>query len=436
MNVLKKITVATTFCLMLASCDMNKNIKKPAEVNLSVSTYATNVFLEESAQAYMSENPHVNIEIITYDPTLSEQITDGDNFYLVANDLVSFKKYIKSIDASLMAHTGTDIIAMDVLPFYKYIEDKYLVDINEFMDNDETFNRDDYFNNLFTNMEHNGKLYAVPLDYDAYIYSVLSTDLPLSGKVSEVIADGEQMVLSSNDGSMYMCEGAYPLFKILYEENYNKFLSFEEKKADFTSDEFRQILATVKELVDNNAVSDVSSLNPYTYYLNYDSIWSEDELMPYFGIMLGYGDEMLAKDYNNKGYYTVPHAVSISSSSQNKEESWKFIKYMLSEKMQNSASVYPINKNSLEEGFKANLLETLDKMEKKGIPLVKSSEEIAEEHTQKILTLSDELEQYHFKDPVIEQIIRTEVQRYFTNKQGEDETIQNIQLQVTEYLNE
>ncbi|MFV0503528.1 MAG: hypothetical protein ACK5LT_06125 [Lachnospirales bacterium] len=47
-----------------------------------------------------------------------------------------------------MGGDASDIIAMDVLPFYKYADNGYLADFNEIISKDTSFIAEDYFSNI------------------------------------------------------------------------------------------------------------------------------------------------------------------------------------------------------------------------------------------------------------------------------------------------
>lgn len=438
-SLIKKIALTMSTVILFTSCGSSNSTANNQKddiqkTDLSISTYGKNLFLENVATAYMVENPNVNVQITTYNEDVSSEVTDAENSYLESSDNGSFEKYIKSTNTSLMSKDGTDIIAMDVLPLYKYADSGYLTDINTFISNDDSFNKDDYFN-LFDKMEYNGSLYTIPIDFEGYIYSTITSE-NITGKVSDILTSGEKYVLENQNNGVYLYKDAYSLFKLLYEENYTDFLDLETKSVNFNSDEFINMLVNIKSLTENNILLKETDDNPYTYYLNYDSIWTQNLLMPYLGMDLGYGEYAVATDKNQNGYFMSPHSLSINANSENQEEAWKFIKFCLSEEMQNSPSVFPVNKRSLENSYKTEILMMLQEAESGGMPLTKSSEEIVEEYINKITNYGDSLSVYHFKDATIEQIIKNEVKSYFNNEQDEKVTANNIQEKVSTYLNE
>lgn len=449
----KKIFTLITATVIFTSCT---NTPKEEEavvpvddtINISIATYAKSSFLESSADAYMIDNPNVNITINTYAPDVSSEVTDAENSYLIADDTGTFEKYIKNINTSIMANddTGNDIIMMDVLPFYKYAESGYLTDLNTFISEDTEFNVDDYYGNMISSMEYNSGLYAIPIDYEGYIYSINSEYNGIDGiadvngdpgLVSNQLEKGEKAVLENPDAGMYLYKDAYSLFKILYDENYNDFINLKDNTVNYDSEEFKNLLGTVKNLVDENVILPQQDGNMYTYFLSYDSMWTPSILMPYFGMEDVFdGNYRLATDSTEKAYFSAPHSLAISENSNNKDEAWKFIKYLLSEEVQSSPEIFPVNKNALHNGFKNEIIKTLDDAAAGGMILTDESAVIADSYISLISKWSDELSTYHFKDATVEQIVRLEVNSFFNNGQDVDTTAKNIQSKVSTYLNE
>ncbi|MFV0503529.1 MAG: hypothetical protein ACK5LT_06130 [Lachnospirales bacterium] len=260
---------------------------------------------------------------------------------------------------------------------------------------------------IYKAMVYKNGIYTMPLDVKGYIYSTnkeYDEDLP-SGLISDSIPNGEKSVL-------------------------------ENKEANFKSQKFEDLLVYVKSLVDNNTIPLKEDENIYSYYLNYDSIWSQQLMMPYFGEISEYNDEVLAQNINGKPYFTAPHSLSINSKSENIDIAWDFIKFALSEEVQSSPLIFPINKKALENGFKNNIEFILNDAEESGLELTDKSNVISEEYVNKLSYYCKSLSEYVFKDAVINSIIGDEVMIYFSGEQNIDMTISNIQSKTEIYLHE
>lgn len=438
----KKIVSALIGFTLLTSCASNANdvAKKDEEkTTISISVYAKNEYLEKSAEAYMKENPNVTINISTYDANVKAEVSDSMSSFLDLGDLESYEIYIKNMDKSYDEDNTPDIIAMDVIPYYKYSNKGYLKDYKELIENDKSFKSNEHYEGLLTGMEVNGHLYTMPTDYEGYMCGTNKNYIKTTenGHILDAIDEGALIISQYSGGDFYLYKDVYSLFKILYEEEYPNLINLAKQEAYFDSDTFVSILSKCKEWENRDIVLLEESKNPdVIYYLEYDSLWSEQLLNPYLGIEIDYEGLTLARDTNNNAYFTSPHALSISSKSKNVEASWEFIKYLISDEAQTEFQTYPLNKKTLNNSYKDKALNRLQVAKENGTELSESPRRLANDYIDQIYVWSDELTGYHFKDATVELIVRAEAEKYFADVQDRDTTVNNIQTKVTEYLNE
>lgn len=447
-DLLKLFAFVVCVCILI-SCSKTGNkdnqIKKSPDENIqiSISTYAKNSYLEEAAKQYMDVNSNVKIEIVTFAPDLVSEAMDALPVFDLGND-GSAEKYIKNVNAALMSGQGFDIINMDVLPYYRYVESGFLENLEPLMNNDPEFIKDDLYTGMLDAMKFRDGIYMLPVDYTSFVARVglkyESGEIVTGGgvKISDIVKRGAAELSRSRSAGNYLYFDANRLFDIIYEGSANKFLNFEAKECNFASPEFIDILETCKGFIDDGIVPDIGSngLDENEYYFQYDSVWTQDMLMPYFGLGGDYGTMTPVIDEEGKAYFKCPHAFAISGDSRYKEECWKFLKYLVSEQAQSSAGVFPINKKALKNGFSNQIMQIFNDAAENGMPIEGNARQITDEYIGKIEEWSEKVTSYHYDDPLIAGIINAEVTAFFEGRQDAQNTAEKINERVNTYLKE
>jgi len=182
----------------------DKNQKSASEVDkkrltIYVTYYADNIFSNVALQ-YEKEHPDVDIEI----NVISE---------------MSDKETIKKLNTELMAGKGPDIIFSDFL-LTDYIEKGILVNLEEFINKNESFNIEDYNENLINASKAEYGFYCLPVDYSINCFLVNTKLMEQKGIVLKEDMTWEQLyniVVKANSSSK---EKFYILPKMEHEELY------------------------------------------------------------------------------------------------------------------------------------------------------------------------------------------------------------------------
>lgn len=413
----------------LTACNENNESNQKANPNhLEIAVYAKNIYLENVAQEYMNINKGVEIDIITYQPDIKSSVVGTDALYELATKDKVPENYVKAINTSLMAEKGSDIIQMDVLPYYKYAKSGYLLNLNDFLSKDKDM-LDELYPKMVDAMRYDGGLYAIPMDYTAYLLAGIGD---MQGSSIDELISNAQALVKSNGKATYLLKDVYSLFDILYEKNYPNLVNLQESVANFDSEDFIEILNECKKLSEEKMfpIKQNKDSESNTYAINYDSVWTQDLLMPYFTGEDIYPNRFLAKDINGDGYFTTSTSFGINKNSQNSELAWDFIKFMSSSKMQSMPSVFPINKIALDNGFKMDITQMLKDAR------LEKCDEVSSEYVKKIKAYSEQVSAFHFKDVIIENIVSQEVKKFFEGETTADETAEIIQQRVSLYFKE
>ncbi|SKC40134.1 extracellular solute-binding protein [Maledivibacter halophilus] len=411
------------------------------------------------------ENMHPNIVINVEDYSAFSWIK-GDMTYEDTSKIEeeAFQKeydFIQKINTQMLTGKGPDIIQMDNIPYKKYADKGLLLDLKEMMNKDTSFDRNLYYSNIFDAMEYKDGLYIMPLTvtYPALLsntnflkeYSIEFDDnswawkdfLDISKKVTmDIDGDGK------ND--MYSMPTTFPkdIFKFLLSSTNHSFIDYENKEAHFASKEFIELLKLCETMCNeefmNPEVTHFDSHNGGFVFFP----WPVNDFSLFTANVLINADEITFYKYptSNRDIYpfTVYNMYGINSNTKYKNEAWEFVKFLLSEEVQEYTKLYdtPINKNAREKKFEYNLKRANTDMEESGSLYgykVTSPKEINKRlkyNIEKMNKLVPKLNTFNAYDIQIQKILKEETKSFFDGNKSAKETSQIIQRKVEMYLNE
>lgn len=161
----------------------------------------------------------------------------------------------------------------------------------------------------------------------------------------------------------------------------------------------------------------------------------------------GHGDDFSIIGYpceenmGNGAMFDVPCLYGINTYSENKEESWMFIKELLEDERQKEIEDYfPVNKNIFEEKLKA-CTKSVDKG--KSVVYITGDTQIeailngiSQEDIDRVRKSVYGCNQYYYMDNDFFNIIREEAEVYYAGQKNEDEAINIINNRMGIYFNE
>ncbi|SHI74000.1 ABC-type glycerol-3-phosphate transport system, substrate-binding protein [Lutispora thermophila DSM 19022] len=411
----------------------DKNQKSASEVDkkrltIYVTYYADNIFSNVALQ-YEKEHPDVDIEI----NVISE---------------MSDKETIKKLNTELMAGKGPDIIFSDFL-LTDYIEKGILVNLEEFINKNESFNIEDYNENLINASKAEYGFYCLPVDYSINCFLVNTKLMEQKGIVLKEDMTWEQLyniVVKANSSSK---EKFYILPKMEHEELYyyiiyediNYYIDKENKVARFDSQEFMQALELMRRMVDGKLLHpdlDVKKIIrsdgelapedilfiPISFY-SYKHIWTYG--MYYDGFHIIPEIRGLSTDIREVN----ARSIAINSNSQYKGEACEFIKLFLSEEVQyklSESNDLPVNKKADEKSMADMLRETNEIPPEWYRPTEKDIG-----HLKGYMAKINKISSY---DQELDKLIWNEIEKYMKNEKSVEETAKAVQNKVELYLNE
>lgn len=232
----------------------------------------------------------------------------------------------------------------------------YLMDYNELINEDNDFDTSDFFTNAFYAYQNNGELFQIPLEISGF--GVLTDTTELSANdvgfiysnyptFVETVNEGFDPIAYDNTRDRYM--------QFLYANNEDAF--FENGKANFDSEAFREMAEYLKNNVTENGIN-TSIRMPNALWWNVASFYQDiqfDELNRGWDL---YG----APSLDGRGpMLSVYNTAAIVTSTSSVDASWSFVKTLLSEDVQLKSINNPINKVAFDT-YAEKSLEMIDFM--------------------------------------------------------------------------
>ncbi len=378
----------------------------------------------------------------------SAEVTDEEDSWNAAMDLFS-----KDMTSGKVA----DIICTEGLNFESYANKGVFVDLYTLMENDESFNKDDYFQNYFTSLEYKEKLMRMGFSFNI---NTLAAKTEYVGDKSGITpAEFMEIIKNTPDGmDVFPNMTRSTLLYSMMAGNIGTFVDTVNATCNFNTPEFIELL-------------ELCSTYPADDHLDYNSMDNTDWEQYWEAEELAYRNdtalfknayieeprrihELLEGDFGGEevtlvgfpttaegssgGVFQTDYTIAISSQSKYQEEIWEFFKYMLSEEHQNSLEWnFPVNKKSYEQMVK----ETLEDKEEYNKFYYLGNEEFdigfpMQEEMDKLTEYIGSITQSSFYDDSVMEIIDEETQMYFAGDQDAKQTAEMIQSRVGLYLSE
>ncbi|EJV43375.1 hypothetical protein IEK_05454 [Bacillus toyonensis] len=414
---------------------------KDGKTIVEVSTLGSTESLKQAEKLYEQKNPKIDIQIKGAFPE-NESKTGGSKTEGSQKDETSAEKIISKVNTEFLAGRGSDVIVLDGLPADKYGKKGLLTDLSEMIEQDKSFDENQYFDKVLDNSKTNEKLYGIPLYF--WLSGLLGDDKAIqqSGvKVndkewtwSEFTSIGKELASKGTHTHVIGNTPPEQMLQFLVQDHYNELVDKASGKAKFQSDLFVQMLEDVKKMYDEKlATADEVNLGE-AYFVRLPMIMSIED---YFstGAVLGItGTKIYQKPHlagQKKGVAFTPNTtVGINEKSPVKKEAWNFLKFLMSDEVQSKGNGFPINKAVYEQQIK-----TLK--EKKGIEGPDGTLiNVTESDIQGLEKMVAEISVQSPQSTKIESIIAEESKSYFSGQKSAKDVAALIQNRVTTYINE
>ncbi len=267
----------------------------------------------------------------------------------------------KSYYDSSVPDFGTEALKKDLLdgvipdilasnPDYHMFSNKGMFeDLSVWMENDPEFNKEDYVMNFLDSLRYNGRLERMGFRFAANTYAAKT----------EHLGDAQRLTLSDYANlelpeGMELMDGAERtrMFNALMYSQLMEFVDYQSGTCSFDSETFISLLDWFESFPEQAAIQDDYAFREDRALLFPLQIHSLKSYHATGQVVFGNADVTLTGTpigtEGNGGVFAPLGMITVSSSSQYKEEIWEFIKFCLREENQLSDDFgLPVNRNAL-----------------------------------------------------------------------------------------
>ncbi|WP_195572255.1 ABC transporter substrate-binding protein [Paenibacillus sp. 1001270B_150601_E10] len=437
----KSMVILFIIPMLLAACgapgtedQAQKNEDEKKTVVISVTE--SNRFLEYAEHAFEEKHPDVDIVIKSYRET--QEL--GENQMGIGMTQEEFEKYVSTVNTEMMSGKGPDILTMGSLPVEQYAAKQLLVNFYDMMSEDPDFDKEQFFQNIWDAMEIRDGLYSLPIGVAISTTQANQEILNQAGAtVSEPWTwedlDRITQQVKEKLGPDYYAGGNNKPEFYLYDqvrENYVQLVDATGKKAHFDSPLFKQLIEQVQSMYRNGTLTEETvdyehaifnnmSIMKMSYYTNFSN--NKTLMTP-----------SMDKKHNQIAFSAASYG--LNNNSPVKQEAWEFLKYLLSDEMQQSPDLrgLPIRKAIYNKQFD----ELIDQV-KNGSILSDANDDSSTSKSKELEQLRPLIEKANTNkdsDNKVLNIVLEETQAYFAGQKAIEEVVHLIQNRVTTYLNE
>lgn len=438
--------------VMIYKYILQPNAVKPGNLKeLTLSVPSSDRFLETAAVKFHKANPDIKVNIKEY--PVSEQNKED------------YEKYLKTLSTELMSGKGADIISVSNLPYDKYISKNILANLSEMMAKDKEFDINRYYANILDALKYKGSLYTLPLSFS---FDMLSAGSDILDRESVSIDDrkwtwndfkaiAEKLAKdSNNDGNPELY--AFPnvsyinILEYMLKSGYSKFVDRERKQANFTSREFINLLNFIKTMIDKKLINTSTQNDEKAMFDSLDR--GSVAFMPHsfrdtMSIEMAkamYDGRVSFYDFPTYGGDSVRSCTSdrlfaVNKNSKYKEESWRFLKFLLADEMQSQVDLFGFSLNK--EAQQQKTRKTNEMLANGQIKIMVGGsgkpieiKSISQEDIDNFNKLIDGISSYSALDRQVMQIVQDEIKPFISGGKSADEVAKLIQNRVNTYISD
>lgn len=425
--------ISLILCFVFTGCGAGPSVE--AEVKtLTLATFQGETSsLWQWVNRYNENHTNVKIEIVNYLENYPDPYGALDQIKIEIGagkgpDMIDFGRQYSPLDASC----------------------GILADLYPFIQNDDSFDRQDYYYNVLEAFEVGGSLYVLVPGYTIDSYATDNGELTGLERM-----DIKQLVDAYNrlDGESILFPGETKrsVFGMICYGSLENYIDWGAGTCDFDSDSFKELLRFANRFpLELNITDDYSVKEIFTegrallYPVSIDNVYGATSVRMLFGktpTYIGYpfdaGCGSLAE--------IADLAIGISAASQNQEEAWEFLKSLLDSEFQdNIRRGLPVRVSSLEQKLEDAMRTEYDV---NGEMIVKESVrfegeepvniyEISAEDAETLRSIISKIEYNTTGDRNLQDILQEEADYLFDDGRNVDDVADTIQNRASVYISE
>lgn len=358
------------------------------------------------------------------------------------------------------------LIIRGSIPVDSYIAKGLLVDLYEFMDRDEGFDRGDYLQNVFKAYERDGKLFeAAPLFDISTVAAKTSKVGERGGWTMDEFIDFANKNSSDNSGSGIF-EPTYStkrnMLSVFISYNLGSYMDMKTGECNFDGEDFIKLLEFCNRFPKESGVSKSDSNywdKTSSGYRN-DQILLNDVIINNFSAIKvleqgQFGESVTFKGYpsenSNGSAISSPFTIAVMSKAANPDGAWEFVKHFYSDKFQDIYSTkdsyyFPVKISSLDkQAEEAKKKETYTDINGNIVEIENlywiggsniSLDVNTDEDNIKVMNFLKSVNTVRRYDSYVYNIVTEEAAAYFEGQKSVQEVADIIQNRVSNYIAE
>lgn len=407
------------------SQEQEKKLEMQGE--LTISTMFEQEFLSIAAEKFMELYPDVKVTI---------------NIFKGENNEQSVENYRTYLNTKIMTGKAEDIIFTTQLPVEKYIEMNVFEDLNHYISTTQNINNDNYFMNVLeSGKDEKGEIYYIPymsaieaVNFDNRLEKESGLSMENKNSISFTAATtyARQLIDKTSQKNSFITQmGIESYTNYLIKDNLEVFVNTKKKEVNIDTNEYRDLISQVDELVNGKYFAETGKIDYYNtdYYLALTV--NPAPQAAYFNLTHGQysGNALPLGDIAGNVYTNVNYCMGINSESESKELAWEFMKFLISDDIQNLPSIYglAVNKNAFRSSVERYYNYYSDG---------ESGSVDIEEYEALLIKWINQINRCSNLDPVIENYFVEENKKYFEGKQTSKDTAVHLQKKIYQYFNE
>lgn len=431
------IWILLTLCFLFAGCGMKPSMDAETKI-LTLAVFENKSQLSASKllqwiNLYNENHSDVKIEVVNY----------LDNYSNPFEALKQIKIEISTGKGPDMINFGGQYSPLDA-------SSGMLADLYPFIQNDEAFERQDFFYNILESFETGDNLYVLVPDYRIDSYATVSGGL--SGLDRMDIGQLINAYSMLDDKSiLFPGETKKAVFGMLCYGNLENYVDWDNGICHFNSDSFKNILHFANQFpLSLNMANDYSAKEIFAegqallYPVSIDNVYGTARIRALYGktpTYIGYPFD----SGNGNLAAIVDIAIGISSTSKNKAEAWEFLSSLLDKEFQDSIERgLPLRVSSLEQMLEDAMKADFDSNGEKEVKeqLVFDGEEpvniyeISSEDAETLKAIIRQIEFCMATDFNLYSIVLEEADYLFHENRNVDDVADIIQNRASVYINE
>jgi multiple sugar transport system substrate-binding protein len=323
---------------------------------ITISILTNEPFFDLIKQKFEAAHPNIKVNFKVYNATPVDKSAAGA-MTQIQRDMM---KFVDTISTEMASGKGSDLLLTNYLPYKKYADKHLLANMDELMKNDPSFDRNNYYMNVFDAMKYKDGYYALPTSVQYTNIWMGNSAILGNGKVDDSKWSWQDFVnqvqpLIPAGGSALNNVTIDDLLGMMLNPGIGRFIDTANKKATFDSPEFINLLDLAKSMIDTKIVStDVGAGEGLSLFSNQGFFRYLDDLATQPQTIFD-GKGALYKAPSiipDKGYsYRSNFSLAINDKSKNKQEAWEFIKFALSDEIQTNRAMrgMPVSKSAFHQ---------------------------------------------------------------------------------------